>query len=79
MTDPANPIATKLNQLPKHVVTKTLNEASWQNSSIVRDVAQGVSELKRRYGDVISRISFYAPYKNDPDRWRGVLDALKAA
>ena len=33
----------------------------------------------RRYGDVIQRISFYAPYKSDPDRWRGVLDALKAA
>ena len=49
VTDPANPIAAKLNQLPKHVVTKTLSEASWQNSSIVRDVAPGVSELKRRY------------------------------
>ena len=24
----------------------------------------------RRYGDVISRISFYAPYKSDPERWR---------
>ncbi|HAP77654.1 MAG TPA: LLM class F420-dependent oxidoreductase [Acidimicrobiaceae bacterium] len=36
-------------------------------------------ELHRRYGDVIQRISFYAPYKSDPERWRGVLDALKAA
>jgi probable F420-dependent oxidoreductase len=36
-------------------------------------------ELHRRYGDVIHRISFYAPYKTDPERWRGVLDALKAA
>ena len=50
VTDPADPIATKLNQLPKHVVSKTLNEASWQNSSIVRDVTTSVSELKRRYG-----------------------------
>ncbi|MFZ4719130.1 MAG: LLM class F420-dependent oxidoreductase [Ilumatobacteraceae bacterium] len=36
-------------------------------------------ELHRRYGDVIQRISFYAPYKSDPERWAGVLEALKAA
>ena len=36
-------------------------------------------ELHRRYGDVIERISFYAPYKSDPERWAQVLDALKAA
>ena len=36
-------------------------------------------ELLRRYGDVIQRISFYAPYKSDPDRWRSVLAALQAS
>jgi probable F420-dependent oxidoreductase len=36
-------------------------------------------ELLRRYGDVIQRISFYAPYKSDPDRWRSVLAALQSA
>ena len=36
-------------------------------------------ELGRRYGDVISRISFYAPYKSDPDRWSQVLADIKAA
>jgi probable F420-dependent oxidoreductase len=35
-------------------------------------------ELRRRYGDVISRISFYVPYRSDPDRWHAVLDDLKA-
>jgi probable F420-dependent oxidoreductase len=35
-------------------------------------------ELGRRYRDVISRISFYAPYAGDPSRWRAVLDAVKA-
>ena len=33
-------------------------------------------ELLRRYGDVIERISFYAPYKSDPERWSSVLSAL---
>ncbi len=35
-------------------------------------------ELDRRYGDVISRISFYAPYDGDRDRWQKVLQDLKA-
>jgi probable F420-dependent oxidoreductase len=37
------------------------------------------AELHRRYGDCIQRISFYAPYKADPDRWRNVMADLKAA
>jgi hypothetical protein len=36
-------------------------------------------ELSRRYGDIIQRISFYAPYSSDPDRWAAVMAALKAA
>ena len=35
-------------------------------------------ELGRRYGDVIDRLSFYAPYQSDPERWLPVMDALKA-
>jgi hypothetical protein len=41
---------------------------------------EGVAaELNKRYGDVISRISFYAPYKSDPSKLKVVLDALKSA
>jgi probable F420-dependent oxidoreductase len=36
-------------------------------------------ELARRYGDVIERITFYAPYEADPDRWGKVMAALKEA
>jgi len=36
-------------------------------------------ELHQRYGDVIHRLSFYAPYKSDPERWATVLAALRAA
>ena len=36
-------------------------------------------ELHKRYGDVIQRISFYAPYKSDPDRWSKVMSALQSA
>lgn len=34
-------------------------------------------ELGRRYGDVISRVSFYAPYESDADRWQSVIDGIK--
>jgi probable F420-dependent oxidoreductase len=41
---------------------------------------EGVApELRRRYGGLIQRISFYAPYKSNPERWQGIIDALKAA
>ena len=36
-------------------------------------------ELHKRYGDVINRISFYAPYKADPARWQPVIEAIKKA
>jgi len=34
-------------------------------------------ELQRRYGDVISRMSFYAPYAGDRDRWQRVLADMR--
>ncbi len=36
------------------------------------------AELSARYGDIVDRLSFYAPYQSDPDRWRSVIDGLKA-
>ena len=36
-------------------------------------------ELHHRYGDVIERISFYAPYKSDPERWHKVIAAVSNA
>ena len=39
-------------------------------------LAAGINE---RYGDVVQRLSFYAPYESDPNRWKAVLDDLIAA
>ena len=36
-------------------------------------------ELNKRYGDVVSRISFYAPYASDPKRWQTVMESLHGA
>ena len=47
--------------------------------AVVGEPEQIAPELHRRYGDVIQRISFYAPYHTDPDRWAQVLSDLKSA
>jgi dihydrofolate reductase len=49
VTDPQDPIATRLNQLPKHVASKTLDRLEWHNSTLVRDVVPEVTALKGRY------------------------------
>ncbi len=35
--------------------------------------------LLGRFGDVLDRISFYAPYRSDPARWSRVLDGFRTA
>jgi probable F420-dependent oxidoreductase len=34
--------------------------------------------LLARYGDLVDRVSFYAPYRSDPERWTQILAAFKA-
>ncbi len=46
--------------------------------AVVGEPENIAAELHRRYGDIIQRLSFYAPYQSDPDRWRQVFDDLKA-
>jgi dihydrofolate reductase len=42
-------LADKLNRDPKHVVSTTLREASWQNTTVIRrDVIDAISTLKDR-------------------------------
>lgn len=45
--------------------------------AVVGEPTKLASELLARYGDVVDRISFYAPYKSEPDTWLPVIDALK--
>jgi dihydrofolate reductase len=50
-TDPDDPIADALNTLPKHVVSTTLKDPEWANSSVVEgDVADAVRALKGQPG-----------------------------
>src|SRR3954452_16424136 len=46
--------ADKMNGMPKYVVSSTLQEATWNNSAILRgDVAEEVRKLKEEPGDQI--------------------------
>lgn len=49
--DPENPIAAALNGLPKHVVSSTLGDLSWDGASLLEgELTEAVAELKRRPG-----------------------------
>ena len=49
----SDPAARALNSLPKHVASRTLNELTWENSELIRDVAAEVPLLKSRYSKEI--------------------------
>jgi dihydrofolate reductase len=47
--------ADKFNDMPKHVVSKTLTDPGWNNSAVIDgDLGEAVEELRRKYdGDVV--------------------------
>lgn len=49
VTDPGDPIATKLNALPKYVASRTLEKTEWAPTTIVRDVVSEVPLLKAKF------------------------------
>ncbi|MEV6021364.1 MULTISPECIES: dihydrofolate reductase family protein [unclassified Streptomyces] len=49
MTDPADPIASKLNALPKYVVSSTLTDPAWEGTTVITgDLGKQVTALKER-------------------------------
>jgi dihydrofolate reductase len=47
--DSQDPVASKLNELPKHVASRTRSSFDWHGSTLVQDVATDVAALKKRY------------------------------
>ena len=50
VTDENDPIATRLNALPKYVASRSLESAGWQGSTVIREVPADVAALKERLG-----------------------------
>jgi dihydrofolate reductase len=51
VTDPADPIASRLNALPKYVASTTLRSVGWPNSSLLgSDVVAEIVKLKEQPG-----------------------------
>lgn len=49
-----DPVAAKLNSMPKYVASRTLNEVTWNNSTLIHgDVAEAVRKLKEDDGGEI--------------------------
>jgi probable F420-dependent oxidoreductase len=76
-------LQSELNALSKQgewVTMGTLiNDEILDAFAVVAEPEKLAGELHHRYGDLIVRISFYAPYRSDPERWRAVMQQLKAA
>jgi dihydrofolate reductase len=51
VTNPDDPIASRLNSLPKYVASRTLEDVSWSGARLIEgDLAAKVAELKREPG-----------------------------
>jgi dihydrofolate reductase len=52
-------LADKINQMPKYVVSSTMDTADWANTTVIRgDLAKEVAELKRQPGGDILMYGF---------------------
>ncbi len=45
--------------------------------AVVAPIEQVAGRVQARFGDVVDRFSFYAPYKIDPEIWRAVLAGFR--
>ncbi|MDO8390096.1 MAG: LLM class F420-dependent oxidoreductase [Actinomycetota bacterium] len=75
-------LQTELNTLSKRgqwvEMGKLIDDDVLNAFAVVGTPEEIAPQLKARYGDIIQRISFYAPYDHDRERWSHVLAALKA-
>ena len=46
--------------------------------AVVREPKDVAGELKARFGDVVQRVMFYAPYASDPQIWADSMETLKS-
>ena len=59
-------------------MAKAVDDEVLKAFAVVGEPEQVAAELLARYGDIATRSSCYAPYRDDPERWSRVFAALKS-
>jgi len=76
-------LQTELNVLSKQgewvAMGDLIDDEMLRTFAVVAEPGELAAALHARYGDVVDRISFYAPYQSDPETWLPVVEALRAA
>jgi probable F420-dependent oxidoreductase len=54
-----------------------INDDILNTFAVVAPLDQVAAEVRSRFGDIVDRFSFYAPYKVDPEMWKGVVAGFR--
>jgi probable F420-dependent oxidoreductase len=78
-----NDLQPKLNSLSKEgkwaEMGQSISDDVLDAFAVVAPPDKVAAGLRGRFGDVLDRISFYAPYGGDRDLWMSIVNELKAA
>jgi probable F420-dependent oxidoreductase len=55
-----------------------INDEVLNAFAVVAPLDEVATEVRKRFEDVVDRFSFYAPYKVDPEMWKGVLAGFRS-
>jgi probable F420-dependent oxidoreductase len=58
-------------------LAELIDDAMVQAFAVVGTPEDAIAEIKRRYGDVATRITLTLPEDRDEERWRGLFDELR--
>jgi probable F420-dependent oxidoreductase len=76
-------LQTELNAASKRgeweAMGKLITDEILETFAVVAEPEEIPQRLLERYGDLVDRLSFYAPYQTDPDRWSRVLQGFRDA
>jgi probable F420-dependent oxidoreductase len=74
-------LQSELNTLSKRgewaQMGELINDDILNTFAVVAPLDQVAAEVRSRFGDLVDRFSFYAPYKVDPEMWKGVVAGFK--
>jgi probable F420-dependent oxidoreductase len=76
-------LQTELNTLSKQgewgTMAGLIDDDVLHAFAVVAEPSEVVAKLKERVSGVVDRVSFYLPFRSDPERWNQVMRELKAA